>query len=515
MWTAPVRAPSGSRLLEFGAGRHIDIRFGLMNYGPLDAQSPLAPHEIRVGIGGTSETVTGVREWLERCAAGVMAKQSPQPYLFPPFPAFGTDTTFAAKLVFADRLERTIHEREIINLARHGRARLIEEAVELFLAEMRHLVESAQPHVLVCALPWSLLDLITSSDDDDSAESALGGDKAGSDAGASEDGWDAPDFHHLLKARAMPFRTPIQLIKPSTYGNIRRGQGDDQVQDEATRAWNFFTALYYKVGGTPWRLTRDPSDLTTCHVGVAFYNTRDRETLSTSIAQVFNERGDGVIVRGAAATISKEDRQPHLAEEDAYQLLADALDLYRREHKNLPARVAAFKTSRHNAAELAGSSRRSPIAASIRSISSVSAAPPRSSSVEALIRRSAARCSPSTIAIRSCTHAVASNSSRPTRACTSRSLGNANRCWRHDGEGAGEGDAGADEDELEQHAVRRSCADHHPGGAPGRKHPQVRRPRRSARVALRQLHVVTLDRVPAASVLIGGNRWQPVATIRG
>src|SRR6266511_3955785 len=164
--------------LEFGAGRHIDIRFGLMNYGPLDAQTPLAPHEIRVGIVGTSETVTGVREWLERCAGGVMAKQSPQPYLFPPFPGFGTDTTFAAKLVFADRLERTIHEREIINLARHGRARLIEEAIKLFLTEMRHVVESAQPHVLVCTLPWSLLDLMTSSDDD-SAENALGGDKAG------------------------------------------------------------------------------------------------------------------------------------------------------------------------------------------------------------------------------------------------------------------------------------------------------------------------------------------------
>jgi hypothetical protein len=50
-----------------------------------------------------------------------------------------------------------------------------------------------------------------------------------------------------------------------------------------------------------------------------------------------------------------EGRSPAaLAEEDAYQLLVDALDLYRREHKNLPARVPTFKTSRHNAAELAG-----------------------------------------------------------------------------------------------------------------------------------------------------------------
>jgi hypothetical protein len=134
----------------------------------------------------------------------------------------------------------------------------------------------------------------------------------------------------------------------------RASHGDEQIQDEATRAWNLFTALYYKAGGKPWRLVRDPSELTTCYVGVAFYNSRDRETLATSIAQVFNERGDGVIVRGAAATISKVDRQAHLAEEDAYQLLVDALDLYRREHKTLPARLAAFKTSRHDAAELAG-----------------------------------------------------------------------------------------------------------------------------------------------------------------
>jgi hypothetical protein len=339
--------------LEFGAGRHIDIRFGLANYGPLDVDSPLAPHEIRVGIVGTSETIAGVREWLERCAAGVPAKQSPQPYLFPAFPGFGTDTSFAAKLLFADRLERTIQEREVINLARHGQARLIEEAVELFLAEMRHLVENAQPHVIVCALPWSLLDLMAGGEDD-SGENVLDEEETEADANAADEDDDAPDFHHLLKARAMRLRTPIQLVKPSTYGNVRRGRGDDQIQDGATRAWNFFAALYYKAGGTPWRLVRDPSALTTCYVGVAFYNSRDRESLSTSIAQVFNERGDGVIVRGAAATVSKEDRQPHLAEEDAYQLLVDALELYRREHKNLPARVASFKTSRHNAAELAG-----------------------------------------------------------------------------------------------------------------------------------------------------------------
>jgi hypothetical protein len=338
--------------LEFGAGRHIDIRFGLKNYGPLDFASNLAPREITVGIVGTSQTVEGVRDWLERCSAGVAAKETPQPYLFPAFPGFTDDTGFRSKLVYGERLQREIHERDVIKLAQADRAALVEAAVELFLQEMRHLVETADPRVIVCALPWSLLDLLAGeAEEDSSSEDALGA-SAPPDAeeGAQPD---VPDFHHLLKARAMSLRKPIQLIKPSTYGVPSRHH-PTQLQDEATRAWNIFTALYYKAGGTPWRLTRDPSALTSCYVGVSFFRSRDGKKLETSIAQVFNERGDGVIVRGAVATHSKEDRQTHLSEADAHDLLLDALALYRREHKNHPARVALFKTSRHNDAELAG-----------------------------------------------------------------------------------------------------------------------------------------------------------------
>jgi hypothetical protein len=336
--------------LEFGAGRHIDIRFGLRNYGPLDFESELAPREIPIGIVGTAQTVEGVREWLERCSDGVEAKPSPQPYLFPAFPRFDEESGFRSSLVFTDRLQRVIRDRDIINLARADRASLVEDAVELFLEEMRHLVETADPRIIVCALPWSLLDLMAGDEgphDEDGASEESG------DSPATGDDSGVPDFHHLLKARSMGLRKPIQLVKPSTYGMQSR-RHPAQLQDEATRAWNFFTAIYYKAGGTPWRLTRDPSDLTACFVGVSFFTSRDGQTLETSIAQVFNERGDGVIVRGATAEQSKEDRQTHLSEDDSRALLLDALALYRREHKTLPARVALFKTSRHNEAELRG-----------------------------------------------------------------------------------------------------------------------------------------------------------------
>jgi SHS2 domain-containing protein len=68
----------------------------------------------------------------------------------------------------------------------------------------------------------------------------------------------------------------------------------------------------------------------------------DNETLQTSVAQVFNERGDGVIVRGAQATQSKDDRQPHLTGDDAKDLLEQWLARYRTEHKT---RVMLHKTS--------------------------------------------------------------------------------------------------------------------------------------------------------------------------
>jgi hypothetical protein len=125
-------------------------------------------------------------------------------------------------------------------------------------------------------------------------------------------------------------------------------------QDEATRAWNLHVALYYKAGGVPWRLQRNSTDFATCYVGIAFYKNSSRDTLETSVAQVFNQRGDGMIIRGGAARVSSDDRQPHLEYGDAHDLLVAALDAFRQEHRTMAARVVLHKTSTFTAAEIAG-----------------------------------------------------------------------------------------------------------------------------------------------------------------
>jgi hypothetical protein len=334
--------------LQFGQGRHIDIRFGISNHKPLDYRDKLAPKAIPLGIVGTERNISDLRGWLDLCAKGIEAKSSNQPNLFPSFPGFGEDTPYDAKLVFDSRLERQVSTRDLPkSVDLKGYNKFITELADIYIKEAEACSDRGSS-VVICALPIEALDLI---DPDESQ---------------SEDG-DAPetldqDFHDLLKARAMQIQRmkPIQIVLPMTYSeSIRRKKRKKKtdirkLQDPATRAWNFHTALYYKAGGAPWRLIRDEADLTCCFVGVSFYKTLDGSMIFTSSAQVFNERGQGLIVRGSQAKIAKNDRDIHMTDDGAHKLITDALAAYRNEHKTMPARVVVHKTSGFDEEEVGG-----------------------------------------------------------------------------------------------------------------------------------------------------------------
>lgn len=337
----------GEPFLEFAQRqRHIDPRFGIAFYGPVDRGSEDAPRDINVGLVGPPSALANAREWMKRCTRGIAAKaDNSYPNLWQPFPGFGHDTGFGASLVFADRLERALRTRDLTQLKPHLGDATVRTAVDLYLAEIEALAQAAQPRVIVCVIPMQLLQSgATDEEDDEDAEQ--GGPRQQSLAGR---------FHDILKAEAMRYRIPLQLMRPGTYdpklakGTLQRAQ----LQDEATRAWNFLTALYYKAGGTPWRLVRDDAALDSCFVGVSFY-WRGDGTIATSVAQVFDERGDGVVVRGGPATRSTDDRQLHLREDDAHELLSNALKAFRSEHKHLPARIVVHKTTPFDQAETDG-----------------------------------------------------------------------------------------------------------------------------------------------------------------
>jgi len=63
---------------------------------------------------------------------------------------------------------------------------------------------------------------------------------------------------------------------------------------------------------------------------------------------------EGVVVRGGTAAVSKDDLQPHLPEERAYELMKHALARYREVHRTLPARVVIHKSSQFSPDEAHG-----------------------------------------------------------------------------------------------------------------------------------------------------------------
>lgn len=344
--------------LEFGASRHIDIRFGLMNYGPLDFDNPLAPKKIKLGIVGTPETIEGIVKWFEKCRSGIAAKPSKRPNLFPRFPGFGEGMQLCADLVMDSQLQRPIPQARFGDLCGNPKTdQVLREIAQLYLDEFEYLAQKTTAEIFICAYPFELVKFLDQGEDDMTPDA----DEEEGDEGESAQAIPSKIvLHDLLKAEAMRFRKPTQIIRPATYDKRKRLKqrspfgGKRQLQDEATRAWNLYTALYYKAGGIPWRLVRDPSQLSACYVGVSFYKTLDETKLLTSTAQVFNERGEGMILRGGTARISKYDKQIHLSADNAYQLLKDSLEIYRREHKNYPARVVVHKSSVHNADEIDG-----------------------------------------------------------------------------------------------------------------------------------------------------------------
>ena len=339
-------------LLEFGGAlRHLDIRFGIMDYGPFDLGTEGAPKRIRLGIVGSVETVEGTARWVEACRTGFKAKESRQPNLFPPFPGTGFEETFRCEFVTSDELQRVLPPREVARLAIiPGQREMTRAVVGTISNEIGVLSErTVKPDVVLVALPLEIIERtynardVTGSEDGDETE-------AGSEL----------NLRGMLKAACMRLRLPIQLLWPTTFDPTckiprkLKENTDRRTQDPATIAWNLLTATYYKAGGLPWRLARDARQLRTSFVGLSFYRSVDGDHVHTSTAQMFDERGEGIILRGGRMVESEEDRKPHLTAEDAYELLRSSLKVFRDQHGHWPARVVLHKTSKFDRNELNG-----------------------------------------------------------------------------------------------------------------------------------------------------------------
>lgn len=303
-------------VLEFGySGRHIEQRAGVIEHGPADVEMDGRKTAIQVGVVAPSELLAEIPAYVERCAQGLPAKASRLTTLYPPFPGCSADRGFLCEIVCPMPARRGL-SRAALKPIRDAQTESdkVKRAVDICTEEVRALVDAVAVDVVIVVRP------------------------PGVPEGVADDGRTGSSFRDLLKASLMGTAQPIQVIRPKTW----RDQG---VEEPSTTAWNLFTALYYKAGGKPWRLARERYAVTRCFVGVSFTQSEASDQLFASVAQIFNERGDGVVVRGGLAERSQADRQPHLSHDDAADLLRQALRRYRDEHRTSPAAVTLHKTS--------------------------------------------------------------------------------------------------------------------------------------------------------------------------
>ena len=301
-------------LLQFGNDSHICPRFGIANFETYDSQPSLLntkPKEIVLGIIGTQQNFEKFETWLSICSDFINAKPSKQPNLFTSFCGFNEYGGFKAKMVHSSSYYRQINDSEINKVIKEvgktkDRQAGIKVIADAYIQHIEFLTENRTPDVIVCIIPDML--------------------------------W---------------VKVPIQLIRERSL-STGETTGKGTLQDLATRAWNFCTAIYYKAGGVPWKAQIRENDNLTCYVGISFYRSLDRQTLQTSLAQVFDEQGKGVILRGSPVQIDKLDRQPHLNEQQAYELLINSIKGYQSAEGISPKRIVIHKSSKYTEKEKEG-----------------------------------------------------------------------------------------------------------------------------------------------------------------
>lgn len=345
--------------LQFGAGQHICPKQGIFSYNPFDYEQ-VRPEKITLGIVGKSESIEKVIGWLESCRTHIKEKQSknPHPNLFPNFPGFNCKTGFMCEMVWDDNYLRKLNNSDFDSIIRNQEelGARIEDIAQLYLDEIKFLSKNKKPDVILCALSESFMTYLQKDEGEletDGDEDETGGNKEAGQSLEDEEIEEAvskkeQNFRRYLKAKAMQFNVPIQIIRD----RVQKPTAD--MQDAATIAWNFFTALYYKASGTPWALIRKDAAETTCYAGISFFASRDRTTIQTSLAQIFNELGKGVILRGEEVPVTKKDRTPHLSGEQAFNLLHSSLKEYYDAVKIYPKRLVLHKTSNYNNEEIEG-----------------------------------------------------------------------------------------------------------------------------------------------------------------
>jgi len=353
--------------LSFGKGnRHIDPKAGLSIFGPFvsEGQTGNMPGSINIAFIGPTNAVTLAEHWVRE----LNSYYAPGPgdnILFPQFPGF--EEIFRSRLQVPTALKEVIPNRDVQRVLEISEdSKRVEETALLYTTRFEHFSSmSPQPNIIICAISKEMEDYCWSSS---SHKKPKGQKKLDTQIKKLRDAGQLflTDFDEdivpivttpkyglnlrsRIKAGAMRNGIPTQLLLETTLS------GAKSVQPLGTLAWNFSVGLFYKSGGFPWRLAQIRER--TCFVGISFYKEKAEkiDTMGTSVAQVFDNTGEGLIIKGGRIQLT-DDRwaAPHMTREIASQLSQKICSAYKDRNLSLPDRIVFHKTSRFWTEEIEG-----------------------------------------------------------------------------------------------------------------------------------------------------------------
>lgn len=334
-----IREPN----LAFGFDQAaFDPRDGLMLFGPFDRQSHKG--SISVGIIGPQMQREFLIEYLHRIHAVI---HSAEPEIARPFfPGF--EATFGSGINLSDIALIDVPYAEIETYLRYAdKHQRVFNLVNLFADALIkfHNEEEKRPDVWFIAIPEVIsqhcrprspvLNVGTKIYDGiPKKERSKGwGYLFEEDTKKAEAYHYEVNFHNQLKAKLLPHRIVSQIIRDSKIAYeklwVNQQKIDAEKKLDSAKAWNISSALYYKSGGLPWKLSEIRQRV--CYLGLVYKKLDQSADVRNACcaAQMFLDSGDGMVFRGNIGPwYNPETKEFHLSATDATEIVQKSIQSY-------------------------------------------------------------------------------------------------------------------------------------------------------------------------------------------
>lgn len=152
------------------------------------------------------------------------------------------------------------------------------------------------------------------------------------------------NFHNQIKAKVLSDKIITQIIRDTKISYEELWDNQEKIDAErkfdSAKAWNISTALYYKLGGLPWKLGAVRENV--CYLGLVYKktDTDEKNKNACCAAQMFLDSGDGMVFRGNVGPWwNPTTGEFHLSKKDANAIITQSLESFYNNSGGYPQEV--------------------------------------------------------------------------------------------------------------------------------------------------------------------------------